>query len=406
MKGSSVMLVLLGCLFVLGVAVHSADALYSPKDGVILATDATFNALVLQSNRPSIVEFFAPWCGHCKNLAPEYKKAAAATKGMVNIVAIDCDDASNRPLCSRYDVKGFPTLKLFTPGQKAPTDYQGPRTAKPIVDAVLAKLDAKNIKKLTAKSAEGFLADKELPKVLLFTSKPKSSHLYMALSMEFKGKLAFAEILDKETSLAEKYGVESFPTLLVVKNDEEQTVTKYEGELGYRQLDSFLATFAPKSAKASKGAKSEKAEAKAEPTPVPLEQKLYALESDADYTKYCVEQRRICAIGFVPSKEQDEEEHDKAVKALEALAAEREAGDAFLVMWVDGAKATGFRRTLDLAFDLPTFAVASPKKKGYAPFRGAFTPKAMGEFLDSIKHGVKRTHPLPDFPASLFDTQA
>ncbi len=62
MKGSSVMLVLLGCLFVLGVAVHSADALYSPKDGVILATDATFNALVLQSNRPSIVEFFAPWC--------------------------------------------------------------------------------------------------------------------------------------------------------------------------------------------------------------------------------------------------------------------------------------------------------------------------------------------------------
>jgi thiol-disulfide isomerase/thioredoxin len=59
MKGSSVMLVLLGCLFVLGV---SADALYSPKDGVILATDATFNALVLQSNRPSIVEFFAPWC--------------------------------------------------------------------------------------------------------------------------------------------------------------------------------------------------------------------------------------------------------------------------------------------------------------------------------------------------------
>ncbi len=44
--------------------------------------------------------------GHCKNLAPEYKKAAAATKGMVNIVAIDCDDASNRPLCGRYDVKG------------------------------------------------------------------------------------------------------------------------------------------------------------------------------------------------------------------------------------------------------------------------------------------------------------
>ena len=62
--------------------------------------------------------------------------------------------------------------------------------------------------------------------------------------------------------------MESFPTLLVVKNDEEQTVTKHEGELGYRQLDSFLATFAPKSAKASKGAKPEKAEAKVPHTPL------------------------------------------------------------------------------------------------------------------------------------------
>jgi len=55
-------LLLLLLLLLLSVAVHSATALYSPKDGVVLATDATFNALVLQSNRPSIVEFFAPWC--------------------------------------------------------------------------------------------------------------------------------------------------------------------------------------------------------------------------------------------------------------------------------------------------------------------------------------------------------
>jgi hypothetical protein len=56
----TMMAVLLGCLLALGAS--SADALYSGKDGVILATDTTFNALVLQSNRPSIVEFFAPWC--------------------------------------------------------------------------------------------------------------------------------------------------------------------------------------------------------------------------------------------------------------------------------------------------------------------------------------------------------
>jgi thioredoxin-like negative regulator of GroEL len=71
---------------------------------------------------------------------------------------------------------------------------------------------------------------------------------------------------------AAKYDVESFPTLVVVNNDEEQTVTRYDGELGYQQLDKFLSTFAPKSAKSTKagagaGAKSEKAEPKVSPSP-------------------------------------------------------------------------------------------------------------------------------------------
>lgn len=129
------------------------------------------------------------------------------------------------------------------------------------------------------------------------------------------------------------------------------------------------------------------------------------MESEADYSKYCVEQRRICAIAFVPAKEHDEEEHARALATLEELVEAREPGDAFLVMWADGSKTTSFRRALDLAVDLPTFAAVSPKKKGYAPFRGAFTAKAMGEFLDNVKAGAKKTIPLSDFPASLLDKQ-
>lgn len=132
---------------------------------------------------------------------------------------------------------------------------------------------------------------------------------------------------------------------------------------------------------------------------------MYALETEADYTKYCVEQRRICAMAFVPSKDQDEEEHNKAIETLHTLADAREPGDAFLVMWVDGSKTTGFHRALDLAVDLPTFVAVSPKKKGYAPFRGAFTAKAMGDFLDSVKLGTKKTIPLASFPSALFDKQ-
>jgi protein disulfide-isomerase A6 len=391
-------------LLLLSVAVHSATALYSPKDGVVLATDATFNALVLQSNRPSIVEFFAPWCGHCKNLAPEYKKLAGATKGMVNVVAVDCDDSANKPLCGRQGVKGFPTIKLFTPGQKSPEDYTGARSAKPMLDAVLAKLHGRNIKKLTASNADAFLSDGSLPKVILFTSKDKPGHAYLALSMEYQHSLDFAHARDHETALVERFGVKEFPALVVVKNDDENTVVRYDGGFGYLAIDSFLATFAPKAkGSAKKGTSKQGSEEKADSTPTPLAQKLYALESEEDFKKYCSEQRRICAIGFVPSKEIDEEEHNKAVQTLEALASAREPGDAFLVMWADGVKAAEFSRRLDLAVDLPTFAVLSAKKKGYAAFRGAFTPSALGDFLDGIKSGAKKTFSLGDnFPTKLY----
>ena len=58
------------------------------------------------------------WCGHCKALAPEYATAANKLKGLAKLVAVDCDDQSNRELCSKFQVQGFPTLKIFSAGPK------------------------------------------------------------------------------------------------------------------------------------------------------------------------------------------------------------------------------------------------------------------------------------------------
>jgi protein disulfide-isomerase A6 len=63
-----------------------------------------------------MVAFFAPWCGHCRNLAPAYKKAAENLKGLVSLAAIDCDDEKNKRICAEYGVQGFPTIKVF-PGK-------------------------------------------------------------------------------------------------------------------------------------------------------------------------------------------------------------------------------------------------------------------------------------------------
>ena len=66
------------------------------------------------------VEFYAPWCGHCKHLIPVYEKLAAAYQNEKEVVIakIDADNAAHKELASKYGVSGFPTLKWFPKGSK------------------------------------------------------------------------------------------------------------------------------------------------------------------------------------------------------------------------------------------------------------------------------------------------
>ena len=93
---------LTGLAFVCSVS----HGLYSPSDDVVILNANNFNSKVIQSNELWFVEFFAPWCGHCKNLAPEWAKAAKALKGIVNIGAIDMDDKDSQSVGAPYGIRG------------------------------------------------------------------------------------------------------------------------------------------------------------------------------------------------------------------------------------------------------------------------------------------------------------
>jgi len=122
-------------LFMLLISVASYHALYDANDDVIELTSANFNNMVVNTDEVWMVEFYAPWCGHCKSLASDWKKAAKALKGVVKVGAVDMDQ--HQTVGAPYNVRGFPTIKIFGTKKDSPQDYQGQREAKGIVDAAL-----------------------------------------------------------------------------------------------------------------------------------------------------------------------------------------------------------------------------------------------------------------------------
>ncbi|KAK9700408.1 Thioredoxin [Popillia japonica] len=118
---------------------------------VIELTDSNFDKLVLDSEDMWLIEFFAPWCGHCKNLAPHWAEAATQLKGKMKLGALDATvhtikarEYEKIPIKAReYGIQGFPTIKFFASGRKdsdSAKDYDGGRTTNDIVNWALEKL--------------------------------------------------------------------------------------------------------------------------------------------------------------------------------------------------------------------------------------------------------------------------
>jgi protein disulfide-isomerase A1 len=109
----------------------------SEKD-VVVVTAKNWDETVGKA-KFALVEFYAPWCGHCKSLAPHYAKAATALKAVdPAIVIAKVDATAETELGTKYGVSGYPTIKWFVDGEVA-SDYNGPRDADGIAKWVQKK---------------------------------------------------------------------------------------------------------------------------------------------------------------------------------------------------------------------------------------------------------------------------
>ncbi|OTF78904.1 protein disulfide-isomerase A4-like protein, partial [Euroglyphus maynei] len=123
-----------------------ADPNYKPIESVITLTAANFDDTI-ESESLILVQFYAPWCGHCKRLKPEYERAARRLLEREKPIKLAKVDATaEQELAQRFEVKGYPTLFIFRNGKKS--IYKGPRDENGIVDFM------KEMEKIPSKLAE------------------------------------------------------------------------------------------------------------------------------------------------------------------------------------------------------------------------------------------------------------
>jgi protein disulfide-isomerase A1 len=203
----------------------SAVLAYYEEDNVLVLDDSTLPQ-ALEEFDQLLVEFYAPWCGHCKALAPEYAKAATRLAALDPPIRIAKVDATGAPeSAERFEVQGYPTLKYFVKGE--PEEYDGGRTDETL-SAWLLKKQNRLIAEISSEdSLKAFL---EMNPIAVFLFAEKESPEYKTYSgvVEELKSVHYAVVTSRDVAKAYSTG---FPSLLILKQDDDKRVEFLGGEL-------------------------------------------------------------------------------------------------------------------------------------------------------------------------------
>ncbi|KAM0563056.1 hypothetical protein ACHAPJ_001900 [Fusarium lateritium] len=389
-------------------------AIYTKSSPVLQVNARNYEQLIAKSNYTSIVEFYAPWCGHCQSLKPAYEKAAKNLEGLAQVVAIDCDAESNKAFCGNMGVQGFPTLKIVRPGKNSGNpvveDYQGQRSAGAIQEAVMSKIN-NHVTRVSDKDLDSFL-EGDKPKAILFTQKGTTSALIRSIAIDFLDVISVAQIRDKETAAVKKFGIEKFPALVLIPGQGKDPIT-YDGELVKKDMVKFLTQVAQpnpihasgkttkakkddtKSAKKNKPAKEESTTSEAAESAVPSIVPISTITSLEKLTEKCLAPKsHTCVLVFTSG-----EAGEKAVDSLSHLNTKYVHGGRntfpFIAVPSDSDAASTVPKALGLKDEVNLIAI-NTRRNWWRQYSGDFSLASVENWIDAIRMGEGAKKKIPE----------
>uniref|UniRef100_A0A6P7HBE4 Sulfhydryl oxidase n=1 Tax=Diabrotica virgifera virgifera TaxID=50390 RepID=A0A6P7HBE4_DIAVI len=212
--------------------------LYYLNDDVEILTVDNFKSELYGNKRAWIIEFYNAWCGFCQRFAPSWKQFATDIKdwkGLVGVGAIDCSDETNTAICREFEIMGYPTLKYFHEmyeegatnlGLNIKTGGDAAAHKRVLLHTIMDEQTADRgkmfptLQPFTGSLKDLFTLDNDL--AFLVVQQNVSDYVGQEVMMDLHKvkNVNVRYILKNETVLVTKFGVTSFPALVVINKDE------------------------------------------------------------------------------------------------------------------------------------------------------------------------------------------